>query len=605
MAEGGRPTRLAAAVFGILLLATVGAFVLANQLKSQPPEVEVIRRDTFFSPNGDGRRDTDTVIFTVALSDRAAIDVVDADGARIRRLAEHKRLRKGRRARVTWDGRDDDGKRAPDGEYRLRLILGEGRSLLAPRPFYVDTVPPEPAVIVDPESPIVRPGARVPFRVRGAGVDTAPSFTILRTDVSPPRAVRTFDGEIGEDEYEWDGRTLTGAVAGPGTYLIAVKAYDKARNEGAGPKLPLEPGRVEGRPGVTIRRLAVQPPVRSVRAGDPFSLRVDARGRAFSWTLRRLGERKPVLSGRKDRGKTNLLLHAPRGPSGVYLFRAESHGTDATVPVAVRAQNRVGPLIVLPMISWLGRDPVDQSGDGVPDVFGSGQAVRFPRLFAFPEGMPPGLLPDVTPLLLELDQQGIRYDLATDLDLDFGSGPPDDQKGVLFPGGATWISRDLARRLRDYVDRGGRLALFGPGALRASVSVGDAVLARPSTVTAVDALGARLADVSTTDQPLTVLEEDQDLGLLEGFSGRLDGFTKVEELVSPGRGKLATSVGVADDELRPAFSAVTQGEGLVIRVGLPGWGERLRSGDEAVAQLTANIVDLLRGVQPKARTARG
>jgi hypothetical protein len=231
--------------------------------------------------------------------------------------------------------------------------------------------------------------------------------------------------------------------------------------------------------------------------------------------------------------------------------------------------------------------------------------VRFPRLFAYREGVPPGLLSDIAPLLTALDEQGIRYDLATDLDLDFGSGPAADQKGVLFAGASTWISRDLARRLRDYVASGGRVALFGPNALRASVSVGNAVLARPSGVTAVDALGGRLGEVRSVDGPLTVLDEDQALGLLEGFSGLLEGFTDIEELVDPGPGTVVTSVGEESDELRPAFSAAEQGKGLVIRVGLRGWGERLAHGDDAVTQLTRNIVDLLRGVQPEARTARG
>jgi hypothetical protein len=177
---------------------------------------------------------------------------------------------------------------------------------------------------------------------------------------------------------------------------------------------------------------------------------------------------------------------------------------------------------------------------------------------------------------------------------------------VLQAGKPTWVSREVAGRLRGYVEAGGRVAIFGPAALRATVTVGDAVLSRPSAETAVDALGGRLGDVRTTDgKPLTVLAEDPALGLLEGFSGQLPGFASVEELVSPGGGRIATSVGQATEKLRPALSAVTQGKGLVLRIGLPGWGARLRGGDGPVTQLTANVVDLLRRVKPKARTARG
>jgi flagellar hook assembly protein FlgD len=600
----GGTTRLQAAAFGVLLLATLGAFLLANQLKSQPPEIDVLRRGAYFSPNGDGRRDTATVVFALKFDGGAAIDVVDADGVRVRRLAEDKRLRRGRPASVTWDGRDDDGARAPDGQYRLRFILDEGRSLLAPKPMYVDTVPPDVSVTVADGARIVSPGTNVPFQVSGLGVATLPRFTVLRTDVSPPLEVRSLEGAIGRDSYTWDGRTDSGAAAGPGVYLIAATAYDKAQNEAVVPGRPLR-APVAGRPGVTIRRLAVQPPVRAVQAGSLFSVRVDARGRAFSWTLRRLGERRPVRRGIKAAGKTNLVLRAPRGPSAIFLVRAQSHGAETTVPVAVRARTRVGPLVVLPMITWLGRDPIDGNGDGVPDVFGRAAAARFPRLFAYREGTPPGLYSEIAPLLLAMDAAKLRYDLATDLDLDFGDQPTADDRGVIMAGRPTWVSTAVARRLRRWVEEGGRLALFGPDALRASVSVGDSVLARPSPVTVVDALGGRLAEVRPLASDLTVLAEDPDLRLLEGFSGILRGFDAVEELVSAGRGKVTTSVGEETDDLRPAFSATVQGDGLVIRVGLPGWGVRLKSGDQAVGQLTANIVDVLRHVRPRPRTARG
>ena len=52
-------------------------------------------------------------------------------------------------------------------------------------------------------------------------------------------------------------------------------------------------------------------------------------------------------------------------------------------------------------------------------------------------------------------------------------------------------------------------------------------------------------------------------------------------------------------EERHALTAITLGKGLVIRVGLPEWTGRLE--DPEVAQITSNIVDLLRGSKPKIR----
>ena len=58
-----------------------------------------------------------------------------------------------------------------------------------------------------------------------------------------------------------------------------------------------------------------------------------------------------------------------------------------------------------------------------------------------------------------------------------------------------------------------------------------------------------------------------------------------------------------ENETRYALTAIRLGEkGLVIRVGLPQWAQRLK--EPQVAQVTRNIIDLLRGQQPKIRTLR-
>ena len=95
----------------------------------------------------------------------------------------------------------------------------------------------------------------------------------------------------------------------------------------------------------------------------------------------------------------------------------------------------------------------------------------------------------------------------------------------------------------------------------------------------------------------------------------LPNFTRLEETTSLGNGKPLALVGEelsqaqeAEAEqsgkpapdLRPALSAVQLGKGTVIRVGLPEWSQNL--GEANVAQVTRNIVDILRGVTPKIRS---
>ncbi len=90
----------------------------------------------------------------------------------------------------------------------------------------------------------------------------------------------------------------------------------------------------------------------------------------------------------------------------------------------------------------------------------------------------------------------------------------------------------------------------------------------------------------------------------------LTGFTRLEEAASIGGGKLLvrasasrtapkrrprrSATGKPARELRPALSAVQIGKGVVIRVGLPEWPQRLD--DPFVGQVTRNIIDLLRDV---------
>ena len=96
----------------------------------------------------------------------------------------------------------------------------------------------------------------------------------------------------------------------------------------------------------------------------------------------------------------------------------------------------------------------------------------------------------------------------------------------------------------------------------------------------------------------------------------LEGFRRLEESapvanplaavgqpLSPEEEAESTTTGKAPRELRPALTAVKLGKGTVIRVGLPEWPQRLS--DPNVSQVTHNIVDILRGVQPRIRSNRG
>jgi hypothetical protein len=287
-------------------------------------------------------------------------------------------------------------------------------------------------------------------------------------------------------------------------------------------------------------------------------------------------------------------------------------------------------LVVVPAVSWLGSDRVDdQPLDGIPNSLLDGANVHWPRVLVQDDGLPPQFADGVAKLLVFLDRRRIRYDLTSDLDLDLSRNPrASDREGVLLAGPETWVTSTLARRLRRYVLDGGRVASIGADSLRRGVTLrasqadDQGVLTRPTQPTSTDPFGAHLAKLRTLAAPAQLIQldgDDPEFGLMTG-APQLSGFTKLEESLpvsgdrkllagvgqelTPEETAAASQSGKPARELRPALSAVQVGgkRGFVIRVGLPEWYDKL--GDADVAQVTRNIFDLLGGVTPKIRSAR-
>ena len=614
---------LARVVFALLVAATFGAFFVAQRLKNAESVAEYTQLTRFFSPNGDGRKDVARITFKVKEAGEVTATIVNDDGDRVRRLASGVDADPRRDVTLTWDGRTDAGMRAPDGRYRMQLSLRRtGRTVTVAGSFVLDTEPPKPVVLsVKPRIAGPVPGSFA-IRARRVGLRRAPRFRVLRTDVDPVREVARFRGRKGSGAAVWDGR-IDGAPAPPGTYLVTVRVRDRSGNVGTAPAvLPPVPGQVRGRPGITVRQIAAQPPAGPVRAGARVPFFVDSRKRGYRWSVRRVGAMRPVKRGAGQPGKT-LNLRAPTGASGVYLLSVVSGPYRARVPFLVQARERAKLLVVAPVMTWLGVDKVDDDGDGLPNTLDDGGPVEWPRVLT--QGLPTSLVSDTAPLLVFLDRARIRYDLTSDLALARSRDPrATDREGVILAGSLRWVPRPLARRLRQYVEDGGRLASFGTESLRRGVRIGQNQLSQPTQPIPTDPFGARLEPVAAprteddgrTPLPLTAIAEDPSLGLLTGTDGVLPAFGRIEESAARPdnrRAKVLTAVGQdvsdserakaeADGELArealPALTATQLGKGIAIRVGLTEWAQRAGT-DAEVAQITLNIADILRRVTPR------
>ncbi|WP_028065368.1 N,N-dimethylformamidase beta subunit family domain-containing protein [Solirubrobacter soli] len=624
-------TIVARVAFLVLVGASFSAFFVAQRLKSTPPVIEVRAITLYFSPNGDGKKDVNRISLRLRVSDDATIDVVNLDGDRVKRLADSTPMVAHRPLRLVWDGTGDDGRVVPDGQYRLRVALRkENRSATVQKTTTVDTRAPTSQVCVGTPCSdtknvgnIVSQGDRaIKIYIKGVSPTLATRFKLFRTDEGKPRQVATLPNlAAGLHRLTWEG-LVEGKPLPPGTYLVQSEVRDKAGNRGITPA-EFEVGAIPGRPGLTVRGLAAQPPLRPVTAGQRVEFHVDARGAQYRWRVRRVGD--SAVRKRGTETAAVLAFRAPQGPSGVYLLELRSGRWHTAVPFLVQAEKRSSILLVVPTISWLGTDKVDDRPfDGLPNTLTDGGTVRWPRAFAGTDGLPAGWS-ELAPLLVWLDRQKIRYDLTSDLDLDLTRNPrASDRTGVLFAGSEHWITRPLAKRLRSYVNSGGRVAMFGADSMRRGVRLrvytdGEAgTLSRATQPTATDPFGARFGKPRTLLAPVTLsqFEGDEQYGLMEGATD-LAGFKELEESnlvegkanlasvgqpLTPEEESAAVASGKDPREIRPALSATQLGKGVVIRVGLPEWTGKLADGN--VAQVTHNIIDILRKVEPTIRSAR-
>lgn len=590
-------TRAARIVFAALVLATLGAFVIAQKLKSSPPLIMTPSYTTVFSPLSDepGKPRRGRISFWLVNADTVAVSIVDGDGRIVRRLAGGDKVAARVRTRWYWDGRDEEGRLAGDGRYRVRVaLIHQGRTVDLPDvEIALDTRPPKPRVVrVEPE------GAAGPAFLPQRGVEAVTAsirgtegrkarLQVWRTDVAPPRVVEEVEISPRTAEVAWDG-TVGGRPAPAGTYLLGLLVADRAGNRATFPAtVPPRAGAVRGRAGVTVRHLAASPSPVPVTAGKTTTVFVDARRARYTWALRRLGEERVLARGRGRDVK--LRVRVPRGQAGLHVLTIATREHRTQVPVVVRAAVPRRVLVVLPALTWQGRNPVDDDGDGMPNTLdGAGRDATAALQRPYAHGMPASIAAQEGALLRFLDAELLRYDLTTDAALALGTGPsPGDYGGVVLAGDSRWITPQLRRDLRRRVQEGGRVWSLGTDALRRTVKLEAGVLRQPSAATPTDALGARPAqplEHAAPEEPATLTTYLDDGRLFTGTSGEFPGWTSWETLASviPAAELTAAAGTVAEV---PAIASWSLGDGVAIHSGLPDLARRAADGDPGAASL--------------------
>ena len=597
---------LVRAVFALLVVATVAAFFVTQQLKSETPLVlRFAAQPKQFSPNGDRYRDTTQVGFDLSEPAAVTFSIMNGEGNEVRRIVDNRPLGGDEKHRFRWNGRDDDGAFVPDGVYRMRVVRrDEGRVIDSTKRIRIDREPPQ-VEIVSAEPGVIAPrepgqDPEVTIKYRGPA-NRAPEFRVFRTDeAGRPHVVRRFRGE--GNSGVWHGEVATGPQdTGPapdGDYAFTVSVRDKAGNLTVAPAELPTPRLARPGTAVSARSFTLRGPLEVVPAGSVATFEAGPVDRSLDFVLSRLGDPEPVRRGERLGGRFRVGIPSDT-KTGLYLARVRAGRHRAVWPVAVaglpqskRAAARPRPLVVLPAISWQGQNPVDNDLDGFADVLPHARSVGLDRPFAG-GALPSGFQGEVAPLLRFLDRERLAYDLTTDLSLVRGEGPAlGNAPGAAFAGTSLWLPESLLRRLRDEVADGLRVASFGADSFRRTVRVSDGRLAGPGTPRRANAFGETTSPLKTSNAPLTVFEDG--LGLFEGLDSFIGDFTSFEQ--SQGLPTGARTIATAGrDPAEPAFVAYGLGGGLVIRVGTPEWARQLEESalSDEVPEVTTRIWRLL------------
>jgi hypothetical protein len=604
-------TRLPVAAFVALVIATIAAFFVTQHLKVTTPLVA--GRPTLFpgainpvdghtcrvrTPRGQLERVSfkrmKVSFYLLHRADDVAVYVVNQDGVQVKAFPPRKMAVK-RRSTFIWDGREDNGSVAPDGTYYLQVsLIHQARSLQisnpsGAEPVVVDTKPPRLVVTGVSQALIPqRLGSSVTVRYSGSN-GLRPRVLIYRTDLPGGlRLVKSYAATSAAGHTTWNGTVSGGLPAPQGTYLIGLELTDKACNTGYFPtQKPPAPG-TTAHAGVTVRYLAAQPPLVPVRAGTSATVYVDSVGQPYRWTLRRAGTGKVLRSGSSSAFTLSVAL--PAAGAGLYELSLRSGAHRTTVPLIAGAPPgaRAPVLVVLPALTWQGLNQSDDDGDGLPNTLAAGDPIRLERPLV--DGLPTGLADEVA-LLAFLRTSGLRFDLTTDLGLIEGVGARlSGHAGIVLAGSERWLPDSLTAELSTYVQQGGHVLSLGIDSLRRGVTISGGRALDPTAPRPTDALLARPGPVVSSAGTLILVDKDG-LHIFSGTSNALRGYRSWQPIPSVAPpASIASAAGVSNAQ--PSIIGYRLGRGIVIDIGLPGFGSSLARNFDA-QQLVGRIWTVL------------
>jgi flagellar hook assembly protein FlgD/outer membrane protein OmpA-like peptidoglycan-associated protein len=354
-----------------------------NAGQSPPLSFRIDTRDTpvivttdfsHFSPNGDGVKDSIKIIPTLKVAtdvDTYEIRVKNAQGSAIRRFNGTNSAP----PETAWNGRDDSGAKAPDGQYTAELDVlykNGNRPVARTNPFFIDTV--SPAITVSTDFLLFAPtedSALQTIAVHQTSSDEDQWDGQIQTAAG--MAVRAYVWHGKTVDVSWDGRDDTGNLVPDGTYRYTVSAADKAGNKTV---KSVDGIQVDTRPtpvSASAKLDGFSPNGDGLWDAIGFNLSVGLKDGISSWKLSMIdsgGRSQKVFSGRSPVPETVFWDGKGDGgmaPEGTYIAQLEVAYAKGNRPTAKTGRFLLS--VSPPKISLdAGPFPFSPDGDGYNDI---------------------------------------------------------------------------------------------------------------------------------------------------------------------------------------------------------------------------------------------
>jgi hypothetical protein len=295
----------------LLLGGTAAAFGVTQGLKLERSPVLSPHITKTFSPVCECDRENALVNFKLRKGDVVTLEIVDEGDEVVRTLFERRRFG-AVRLEAGWDGRDDAGRRVPDGDYRPRVRLADAhRTIVFPNEIRVDTQKPRierfsvSRRVLSPDGDGRADGVSISYRLSERGR--------VRLLVNGKLRARK-RGQAETGAVQWYGR-FRGRAVRPRTYRLELVAVDDAGNR----------SRRVFAGSVRVRYVELGLDTIRARAGTRFGVRVRTDARRYAWLFAR---------GRGSSTARYLILRAPQKPGRYRLFvQTRGRGDSARVVV--------------------------------------------------------------------------------------------------------------------------------------------------------------------------------------------------------------------------------------------------------------------------------